>query len=102
MLINKDEKTNSDYSIILGNHAVAEGAIAAECRFFAGYPITPASEIARAILQAFDATLVEINPLVLTTNDQIIAADAKMTLDDNASFSHRELYSRLKSVETKT
>jgi 2-oxoglutarate ferredoxin oxidoreductase subunit alpha len=31
---------------MLGNHAVAEGAIAAGCRFFAGYPITPASEIA--------------------------------------------------------
>ena len=29
-----------------GNHACAMGAIAAGCRFFAGYPITPSSEIA--------------------------------------------------------
>ncbi len=29
-----------------GNEACAEGAISASCRFFAGYPITPASEIA--------------------------------------------------------
>jgi 2-oxoglutarate ferredoxin oxidoreductase subunit alpha len=29
-----------------GNQACAEGAIAAGCRFFAGYPITPSSEIA--------------------------------------------------------
>ena len=29
-----------------GNHALAEGAIMAGCRFFAGYPITPASPIA--------------------------------------------------------
>ena len=36
----------SKEQFILGNHAVAEGAIAAGCRFFAGYPITPASEIA--------------------------------------------------------
>jgi len=28
-----------------GNEACAEGAIAAGCRFYAGYPITPASEI---------------------------------------------------------
>jgi 2-oxoglutarate ferredoxin oxidoreductase subunit alpha len=28
-----------------GNEALAEGAIAAGCRFFAGYPITPASEV---------------------------------------------------------
>jgi 2-oxoglutarate ferredoxin oxidoreductase subunit alpha len=31
---------------MLGNYACTEGAIAAGCRFFAGYPITPASEIA--------------------------------------------------------
>lgn len=30
---------------MLGNYAVAEGAIAAGCDFFAGYPITPANEI---------------------------------------------------------
>ena len=30
---------------MLGNHAVAEGALAAGCDFFAGYPITPANEI---------------------------------------------------------
>ena len=29
-----------------GNHACAEGAIAAGCKFFAGYPITPSTEIA--------------------------------------------------------
>jgi 2-oxoglutarate ferredoxin oxidoreductase subunit alpha len=29
----------------MGNHAVAEGAVAAGCNFAAGYPITPASEI---------------------------------------------------------
>jgi len=31
---------------MLGDHACAEGAIAAGCKFFAGYPITPATEIA--------------------------------------------------------
>jgi len=34
---------------MLGDHACAEGAIAAGCRFFAGYPITPATEIAEWI-----------------------------------------------------
>jgi 2-oxoglutarate ferredoxin oxidoreductase subunit alpha len=41
----------SEYEFILGNHAVAEGAIAGGCRFFAGYPITPASEIAERMSQ---------------------------------------------------
>ena len=35
-----------------------------------------------------DATLIEINPLILTTNDTIIAGDCKITLDDAAKFRH--------------
>ncbi|HYN75143.1 MAG TPA: ADP-forming succinate--CoA ligase subunit beta [Candidatus Limnocylindria bacterium] len=33
-----------------------------------------------------DATLVEVNPLVRTPDDQVIALDGKITLDDNADF----------------
>ncbi|MGQ9708268.1 MAG: 2-oxoacid:acceptor oxidoreductase subunit alpha, partial [bacterium] len=36
-----------------GDYACAEGAIAAGCRFFAGYPITPSTEIAERIAQRF-------------------------------------------------
>jgi len=35
--------------LVLGNRACAEGAIAAGCRFFAGYPITPSTEIAEVL-----------------------------------------------------
>lgn len=35
-----------------------------------------------------DATLIEINPLVLTDEDQLVAGDCKMTLDNNAAFRH--------------
>ena len=34
-----------------GDEACAEGAIAAGCRFYAGYPITPASEIMIRMVQ---------------------------------------------------
>ena len=37
------------YTNLAGNHACAVGAVAAGCRFFAGYPITPSSEIAERI-----------------------------------------------------
>jgi succinyl-CoA synthetase beta subunit len=37
-----------------------------------------------------DADLVEINPLVLTTDGRVHALDAKVTLDDNAAFRHPE------------
>ena len=36
-----------------------------------------------------DATLVEVNPLVLTTDGEILALDGKVTLDDNAEFRHQ-------------
>ncbi len=35
-----------------------------------------------------DATMVEVNPLVITSDDKIIALDAKMTFDDNSMFRH--------------
>ncbi|MEX1163016.1 MAG: ADP-forming succinate--CoA ligase subunit beta [Nitriliruptor sp.] len=37
---------------------------------------------------AEDATLAEINPLIRTEDDRIIALDSKVTLDDNAAFRH--------------
>ncbi|MGH9123805.1 MAG: ADP-forming succinate--CoA ligase subunit beta [Acidimicrobiales bacterium] len=37
-----------------------------------------------------DADLVEINPLILTTDGRVVALDAKVTVDDNASFRHPE------------
>ena len=34
-----------------GDHACAEGALAAGCRFFGGYPITPSTEVAERLAQ---------------------------------------------------
>ncbi|MCL4157492.1 UNVERIFIED_CONTAM: hypothetical protein GTU68_050035 [Idotea baltica] len=38
-----------------------------------------------------DATMVEINPLVITGDNRILALDAKMTFDDNALFRHPQI-----------
>ena len=60
----------------------------------AGIPTEVLDQVAELIekmWKAFtqiDATLIEINPLVRTKNDQIIALDGKVTLDDNALFRH--------------
>ncbi|MGV9796314.1 ADP-forming succinate--CoA ligase subunit beta [Gordonia sp. NPDC003422] len=40
------------------------------------------------VFVAEDATLVEVNPLVRTPDDQILALDGKVTLDENADFRH--------------
>ena len=39
--------------------------------------------------EELDATMVEINPLIVTATDEVIALDAKMTFDDNALFRHQ-------------
>ena len=38
-----------------------------------------------------DASMLEINPCVLTGDGKLVALDAKMTIDDNALFRHKEL-----------
>ncbi|MFZ0611683.1 MAG: ADP-forming succinate--CoA ligase subunit beta [Desulfobacterales bacterium] len=40
---------------------------------------------------AYDCSLLEINPLVLTAQDAVIALDAKVNFDDNALFRHKDL-----------
>ena len=47
-------------------------------------------KLARCFLDT-DATLAEINPLVRTTDDSLLALDAKFSFDDNALFRHPEL-----------
>ncbi|MCX6026753.1 MAG: ADP-forming succinate--CoA ligase subunit beta [Chloroflexi bacterium] len=51
-------------------------------------------QVARGLYQAYvacDATLAEINPLVITDDQRLIALDGKMVLDDNALFRHQDL-----------
>lgn len=43
-----------------------------------------------AVYAAEDATLVEVNPLVLTEDGKIVALDGKVSLDENASFRHAD------------
>ena len=53
-----------------------------------------ATPFLQAIYQAFvetDATLIEINPLIVTGDGRLVALDAKMNFDDNAMFRHPEL-----------
>ena len=56
--------------------------------------VTEAANTLRACYRSFrdlDATMVEINPLVVTADGRILALDAKMTFDDNALFKHQQI-----------
>jgi succinyl-CoA synthetase beta subunit len=41
--------------------------------------------------QSIDATIVEVNPLILTTDGRVVVLDAKVNLDDNALFRHKDI-----------
>ena len=45
-----------------------------------------------------EATLVEVNPLVRTPDDKVLALDGKVTLDDNADFRHREVHDSYRDI----
>jgi len=47
------------------------------------------------IMIDYDADLVEINPLALTEGQDLVALDAKITIDDNALYRHQDLASLL-------
>jgi 2-oxoglutarate/2-oxoacid ferredoxin oxidoreductase subunit alpha len=59
-------------SFMTGNQAMAEGAIAAGCRFYAGYPITPSSEIAEVL----SGRLPEVGGVFIQMEDEIASIAA--------------------------
>jgi len=59
-----------------------------------GDSVPQARDLLKALYKAFDdtdASLAEINPLILTGDGRVMALDAKMNFDDNALFRHPEL-----------
>ena len=74
-----------------------DAAKAAEIVAAAGFePGKVADDVAGVILKLWevftgeDATLVEVNPLVLTPQGTVLALDGKVSLDDNARMRHRD------------
>ena len=65
------------YALGFSTRAVrsAEKLLPRLCRFFVDH----------------DCSMTEINPLVLTDNDELLALDAKVSFDDNAMFRHKSL-----------
>jgi len=58
--------------LMQGNEAIAEGAVIAGCDFFAGYPITPSSEVAEIL----SSKLPKIGRVFLQMEDEIAALGA--------------------------
>ena len=63
---------SKNIKLMQGNEAVAEGAVIAGCDFFAGYPITPSSEVAEILSNK----LPKIGKVFLQMEDEIAAMGA--------------------------
>jgi 2-oxoglutarate ferredoxin oxidoreductase subunit alpha len=57
---------------LLGDYAAAEGAIMAGCRFFAGYPITPATEVA----ERMSTRLPQVDGIYIQMEDELASMNA--------------------------
>lgn len=79
--------------LLQGNEAIVEGAIAAGCRFFAGYPITPATEISEMMstrLPAVDGTFIQMEDEIASMGAIIgasLAGVKSMTATSGPGFS---------------
>ena len=86
-------KRNPNEMLLQGNEAVAEGALRAGCRFFAGYPITPATEIAEIMsvrLPRLDGTFIQMEDEIASLGAVIgasLAGCKAMTATSGPGFS---------------
>ena len=72
----------ADLEHIVGGLGVADGAA------------KQAAKVAQGLFAAFvdlDASLIEVNPLVVTKAEQVLLLDAKVSFDDNALFRHADI-----------
>jgi 2-oxoglutarate/2-oxoacid ferredoxin oxidoreductase subunit alpha len=80
-------------SLLQGNEAIVEGALRAGCRFFAGYPITPATEISEALsvkLPQVDGTFIQMEDEIASLGAVIgasLAGVKSMTATSGPGFS---------------
>jgi 2-oxoglutarate ferredoxin oxidoreductase subunit alpha len=91
--VNRVKKPDPRAKLMQGNEACAEGAIVAGCRFFAGYPITPASEIAEGLsvrLPQVDGTFIQMEDEIASMGAIIgasLAGAKSMTATSGPGFS---------------
>ena len=87
------------FSLLVGKAVLDSiGQEVAAALGFSEQPLLRLSSIISNLMERFvalDAVLLEINPLVLTTDDQWIAADVHLELDDDAAFRYKELLAKL-------
>jgi len=70
--LGEDKRVLTGEHFLNGDHASAEGAMAAGCKFFGGYPITPSSEIAERMSER----LPEVGGIYIQMEDELASMNA--------------------------
>jgi 2-oxoglutarate ferredoxin oxidoreductase subunit alpha len=70
--LGEDRRVLTGEHFLNGDHASAEGAMAAGCKFFGGYPITPSSEIAERMSER----LPEVGGIYIQMEDELASMNA--------------------------
>ena len=89
----KEKRTGQREALLQGNEAVVEGALRAGCRFFAGYPITPATEISEILsvkLPLVDGTFIQMEDEIASLGAALgasLAGVKSMTATSGPGFS---------------
>jgi 2-oxoglutarate ferredoxin oxidoreductase subunit alpha len=89
----RKKKSHPKELLLQGNEAVVEGALRAGCRFFAGYPITPATEISEILsvkLPKVDGTFIQMEDEIASLGAVIgasLAGVKSMTATSGPGFS---------------
>lgn len=87
------KKRHNNEKLLQGNEAIVEGALRAGCKFFAGYPITPATEISEVMSQrlpAVDGTFIQMEDEIASMGAVIgasLAGVKAMTATSGPGFS---------------
>jgi succinyl-CoA synthetase beta subunit len=86
-LVRRHIEPNEGFGAAQAKQLAADAGVPEEAR-------DKAAELLAKLFDAFnesDATLIEVNPLVLTRGGDVIALDSKVTIDNSALFRHEEL-----------
>jgi succinyl-CoA synthetase beta subunit len=86
-LVKRHIDPTTEFDAAAARSIVADAGLAEDALDEAAEALVKLAEVAREE----DATLIEVNPLIVTADRDVVALDAKVTIDGNALFRHQDL-----------
>ncbi len=94
-LVKRHIDPTREFDVAAARSIVDEAGLAEDVRDPAAEVLVRLAEVATTE----DASLIEVNPLIVTEDRQVVALDAKVTIDGNALFRHQDLAEIADTVE---